>query len=139
MQSLLDSSIKLPKADNDFIKIRKEAKSLDELYMATYLRALKDDVFQEYAFKYPPSTPYGWQEAYEIYIGLDQKDKSGAWKNIQSRFSGYLKQSNTIQDENESNKHFLKEMFEFFKSNQMVPQANKCRMALSKHSLIVNL
>lgn len=116
---------------NEFMKIHRESKSLEELHMATYLRALKPDIFNLYQYIREPITPKGWEDHYSEYLEVSNPEsKIKLWKKIKEIFYGYLRAIETQFSENESNKKLLIEMMVFFKSKNMPGQESQIRHRL---------
>lgn len=118
---------------NEFMSIYRQATNMEEFYMANYLRALQDDVFNLYRALPAPFTPTGWNDAYQEYLEIDNPEiKAKIWKKIKDSFSGYLKARDTFTFENASNKYFLIQMKEFFQEKNMLPQVYKVRERLKE-------
>ena len=126
-----EKTICLPRSEaNEFRKIMESPGELEEKLMATYLRALKPDVFDGYIYQREPAAPDGFASAHSTYRELDLEDKAAGWKAINERFSGYLKKRDEVRSENNSNAFFLKQMEEFFEGKGMQSQAYQVKLRL---------
>lgn len=126
MQNVMPESLRNIK--NDWMDIFRETVD-QEMFMATYLRALQPDVFSLYKPKIVYA-PTGWAEAYGDYKMVGEDTRSKVWKGICEKFSGYVKALSDAKSENQSNKFFLEEMRDYFLKNNMPLQTEKCRQRL---------
>lgn len=117
---------------SDFKKIFDEAGNLEELLMATYLRALEWDCLGQYRPHMLPAEPVGYRELYEKYLMLSDEKKPEAWRNLQAKFQGYFKACVEADRLNKSDKFFLSEMRDFFDAQNMPKQAEVCRLRLQE-------
>jgi hypothetical protein len=123
-------------APSEFVKIMASEGTLEERLTANYLNALEPDIFNCYVYKPEPVKPYGWQEAYELYKTTSEKLKSEAWRSLESKFSGYLKNVREIQSQNDSNLNFLHEMLSHFEKLGMKSNAEKVRNRIGQFRMI---
>ena len=88
-----------------------------------FLRTLQPDIFNEYRPRYCPSYPQGFLEDHSEYKTLDEEYKSTGFKNLRAKYAGYYLKLEEVESHNKGSEHFLKEMYEFFKKENMPKQA----------------
>lgn len=121
----------LPSSEaNEFRRIMISGGDLDERLTATYLRALKPDVFNEMKFRRDPAPPSEWQRALASYRELDIAKRSDGWKELLKRFGGYITSRDEARSQNASDEFFLREMERHFLSKNMSTQAQQVKLRL---------
>lgn len=103
----------------EFLDILREESSYEEKMTAIYTKALEPDFFRFYRPSRMPSCPPGWAEEYQLYVSLKPQEKSSVWREMQLRFSGYMRSLEIAKAESLSNKSFLTDMYNFFDSKNM--------------------
>lgn len=104
---------------NEWMRIFNEATSLEEMLMASYLKACEPVNLRLYAFQRIPPPPKGFHDAMQDYSLVSIDNRSRAWKNIMDRFKDYLKVVDETKAQNASNLMFLREMEKFFGERNM--------------------
>jgi len=113
--------------------------SLDERLTATYLRALKPDVFEGFKYHRKPPAPKGWNEDYQDYLTTPARDKSETWKLLENHYSGYIKAKSIAASENEGFLNFLKDGFEHLTKVGALSQAEQYKTRLEEFAVEARL
>lgn len=122
--------VSLQNTKNEWMAIREQSKSQEELDMSLYLRALQNDCFSMYKKKFV-YIPEGWIEANDDYARTTTEViRIKLRQSILEKFGGFIRARDNAEAENSSNKKFLKKMMDFFNERKMNPQAEKCRLRL---------
>lgn len=103
--------------------------------MAIYTKAISEIwIFKPHEI---PTAPTGFVDAHQAYVAADKDEKPSMWKGIINHddFKGYIVKRDRVEAENSSNKHFLKEMKDFFENKQIFTYSEKINNSLNEYSL----
>lgn len=96
---------------------------------AIYVKAI-DENFELYRCKSKPHAPVEWIAAYDIYQKSKKEEKSEIWRELKNQFKGYLESVDEVNQQNFSNKNFLKDMLEHFDKVNIPIYREKIKQAL---------
>jgi hypothetical protein len=114
------------------MEILREPLPLTEKLSAIYLKAYK--VLDSFKVVEMPYAPAGWVESHQAYKTADKDEKSAMWKGLVEEFRGYITELDKRKADNLSNKIFLTEMMEHFKSIDLLSHAEAVRLVLNGFS-----
>ena len=118
--------------ENEWTQIKGD--TLDEFLTATYIRALQPDCFEHYHFQTKPYPPDGWDQEFREYKTLSNDKKAKGWANLKENYHAYISKIEEIDFNNDSNKHFLKDMLNHFTKLGLSTHAMKVKTMLLEYA-----